>query len=85
MLGSPLTLLAHRSNYRLFRADVDPKWEHPANAKGGRWSVTVSSQSGRKQFLDKAWLYAVLAVIGERLDSDNQVRLAFCVALSRSG
>jgi translation initiation factor 4E len=57
----------------LFRADVEPKWEHPANAKGGRWTITVPSQAGRKQFLDKAWLHAVLACIGERLDADNQV------------
>jgi translation initiation factor 4E len=57
----------------LFRADVEPKWEHPANAKGGRWTITVPSQVGRKQFLDKAWMHAVLACIGERLDADNQV------------
>lgn len=33
----------------------------------------MPTQTGRKQFLDKAWLHAVLAVIGERLDADNQV------------
>mmetsp|Transcript_6077 Transcript_6077/g.10428 ORF Transcript_6077/g.10428 Transcript_6077/m.10428 type:complete len:197 (+) Transcript_6077:116-706(+) len=59
-------------NYRLFRSNIEPKWEDPANANGGRWTITVA-QSGRKTLIDQYWLKTVLSCIGERLDDDNQI------------
>lgn len=34
-------VLPEGSNLRLFKADITPSWEHPANAKGGRWVIVL--------------------------------------------
>ena len=42
----------------MFKAGVEPKWEDPECANGGKWTFVVTSN--RKPALDKAWLETVL-------------------------
>lgn len=43
------------ADFHLFKAGVEPKWEDPECAHGGKWSVT----SNRKANLDTMWLETV--------------------------
>jgi len=66
----PVSKLSSGSNYHLFKENIEPKWEHAENSKGGKWIVTVK---GAKEHLDKMWLWSVLACIGEAFQEDNEV------------
>eukprot|EP01125_Pyxidicula_operculata_P021010 TRINITY_DN792_c0_g1_i1.p1 TRINITY_DN792_c0_g1~~TRINITY_DN792_c0_g1_i1.p1 ORF type:complete len:209 (-),score=22.64 TRINITY_DN792_c0_g1_i1:348-974(-) len=61
--------LAHGSNYHLFKEGIEPKWEDPANAKGGKWTVTFK----KSDTLNDYWLYTVLACIGCVFDDDDHI------------
>jgi Eukaryotic initiation factor 4E len=50
----PSKLLAN-ADFHLFKTGIEPKWEDPECANGGKWSVTVS----RKPQLDTMWLETV--------------------------
>lgn len=41
----------------LFKAGVEPKWEDPECADGGKWTHVVATD--RKNAMDKAWLETV--------------------------
>eukprot|EP00619_Florenciella_sp_RCC1007_P004813 CAMPEP_0205919138 /NCGR_PEP_ID=MMETSP1325-20131115/10253_1 /ASSEMBLY_ACC=CAM_ASM_000708 /TAXON_ID=236786 /ORGANISM="Florenciella sp., Strain RCC1007" /LENGTH=132 /DNA_ID=CAMNT_0053286725 /DNA_START=99 /DNA_END=497 /DNA_ORIENTATION=+ len=56
-----------QSDYSLFVKGIQPTWEDEANAKGGRWIVTIP-KSERHRSLDEWWLYSMLTCIGETLD-----------------
>jgi len=60
----PASQLSAGSDYHLFKEHVEPKWEDPANARGGKWIINLSTK-GRAENLDKLWLWTVLACIGE--------------------
>ena len=47
----------------LFKTGIAPKWEDPANAKGGKWAI--ESDKKWRAYLDSTWLETLLAVIGE--------------------
>lgn len=67
----PASQLASGSDYHLFKEGIEPKWEHEANAKGGKWVFVVPKQ--RLDMLDKLWLWAVLACIGESFDQEEEI------------
>ncbi|CAG9325868.1 unnamed protein product [Blepharisma stoltei] len=49
-----------RGDYYLFKGDVLPEWEHPANANGGAWIL-------RTEYMEKIneqWLNTQLGLIG---------------------
>lgn len=46
-------------------------WEDQANGNGGKWIYTSSKQ--RRNKLDDAWMYTVLALIGENMEDDNDI------------
>jgi Eukaryotic initiation factor 4E len=50
----PSKLLAN-ADFHLFKTGIEPKWEDPECANGGKWSFTVS----RKPQLDTMWLETV--------------------------
>jgi len=60
----PASKLVPGSDYHLFKETIEPKWEDPVNAKGGKWIINLSNKT-RKDNLDKLWLWAILAIIGE--------------------
>ena len=43
------------ADFHLFKAGVEPKWEDPECANGGKWTVT----SNKKTDLDNMWLSTV--------------------------
>lgn len=43
------------ADFHLFKAGIEPKWEDPECAYGGKWTVTSSSKAN----LDKMWLESV--------------------------
>ena len=47
--------LPANADFHLFKAGIEPKWEDPECANGGKWSVT----SNRKASLDNMWLETV--------------------------
>lgn len=68
----PASSLAQGSNYHIFKEHIEPKWEDPANARGGKWTVSIPPKS-RGTSLDQMWLFTVLACIGETFDSPDDV------------
>eukprot|EP00727_Mastigamoeba_balamuthi_P012585 m51a1_g795 putative eukaryotic translation initiation factor 4e (205) ;mRNA; r:641791-643020 len=59
----PASKLALGSNYHLFKSPIEPKWEDPRNKRGGKWVLNLQKRGPVD--LDRTWLYAVLACIGE--------------------
>ncbi|XP_030462078.2 eukaryotic translation initiation factor 4E-2-like [Syzygium oleosum] len=51
-----------------FKNKVEPKWEDPVCANGGKWTVTFSR--GRS---DTSWLYTLLAMVGEQFDHGEEI------------
>lgn len=47
--------LPGNADFHLFKAGVEPKWEDPVCANGGKWTVT----SNRKPNLENMWLETV--------------------------
>lgn len=56
------------SNLYIFEDGVQPTWEDPANAVGGRWLVSLHGDDA-----DDAWMSLYLLLMGETLDPDAQV------------
>jgi len=46
------------ADFHLFKTGVEPKWEDPECANGGKWTVT--SNIGRKTNLENMWLETVI-------------------------
>eukprot|EP00743_Colponemidia_sp_Colp-15_P003841 GILK01004145.1.p1 GENE.GILK01004145.1~~GILK01004145.1.p1 ORF type:complete len:241 (-),score=30.89 GILK01004145.1:217-879(-) len=76
----PPSRLPARSNYHLFKDGVEPQWEDPANAKGGKWVVNIPRRD--RERLDDMWLYLMLALIGENFDEDSD-EICGCVVSLR--
>jgi translation initiation factor 4E len=54
--------------HHCFRDGVDPFWEHPANARGGRWIVRL-----RKGAAARAWECALLALVGDEYNLGDEL------------
>ncbi|KAM7259898.1 hypothetical protein ACFE04_015639 [Oxalis oulophora] len=57
------------TDFHLFKTGVEPKWEDPECANGGKWSVTCK---GKAQ-LDSMWLETLMALIGEQFDEADDI------------
>ncbi|KAG6394878.1 hypothetical protein SASPL_145468 [Salvia splendens] len=57
------------ADFHLFKAGVEPKWEDPECANGGKWTVT----SNKKTDLDNMWLSTLMALIGEQFDDADEI------------
>lgn len=68
----PASGLALGSNYHFFKEKIEPKWEDPANSKGGKWVVTIPSKN-RREYLDRLWLWTLLACIGEVWEEEDEI------------
>lgn len=66
----PPSKLERNSNYHLFKQGIKPMWEDEANAKGGKWVLTMKMNP---QLLDRCWFYLAMALIGEDLDEGDEV------------
>ncbi|CAI9755917.1 unnamed protein product [Fraxinus pennsylvanica] len=61
--------LPTNADFHLFKAGIEPKWEDPECANGGKWTVT----SNRKANLDDMWLETLLALVGEQFDEADEI------------
>ncbi|XP_061356070.1 eukaryotic translation initiation factor 4E-1-like [Gastrolobium bilobum] len=60
--------LAVGADFHCFKDKIEPKWEHPICANGGKWTVTFSRGKS-----DTSWLYTLLAMIGEQFDHGDEI------------
>ncbi|KAK4787921.1 hypothetical protein SAY86_011754 [Trapa natans] len=51
-----------------FKHNIEPKWEDPVCANGGKWTVNFSRGKS-----DVCWLYTLLAMIGEQFDHGDEI------------
>ncbi|KAL8090931.1 eukaryotic translation initiation factor 4E-2-like [Apium graveolens] len=51
-----------------FKNHIEPKWEDPICANGGKWAATF--QKGKS---DNAWMSSLLAMIGEQFDHGDEI------------
>lgn len=58
-----------KSDYHLFRNGIKPEWEDSANSEGGKWSFQFRN---KKTDIHEIWTRALLSVIGETIESDDQ-------------
>ncbi|KAK8149381.1 eukaryotic translation initiation factor 4E [Beauveria asiatica] len=66
---APVSELALKSDYHLFKAGVRPEWEDPQNKHGGKWSYQYKDK--RNVDVDRLWLQVVMAAIGETLEEEE--------------
>ncbi|EIN08991.1 translation initiation factor eIF4e [Punctularia strigosozonata HHB-11173 SS5] len=66
----PPSKLEKNSNYHLFKANIKPMWEDPANANGGKWVLTMKNNP---QLLDRCWSWLAMALVGEELDEGDEI------------
>ncbi|TPX19061.1 uncharacterized protein E0L32_011222 [Thyridium curvatum] len=66
---SPVSELALKSDYHLFKEGVRPEWEDPQNKHGGKWSYSFKDK--RNVNIDELWLHTMLAAIGETLEDED--------------
>ena len=60
--------MAVGADFHCFKKKIEPKWEDPICANGGKWTVTY--QKGKS---DTSWLYTLLAMIGEQFDHGDEI------------
>uniref|UniRef100_F1LDA2 eIF-4F 25 kDa subunit n=1 Tax=Ascaris suum TaxID=6253 RepID=F1LDA2_ASCSU len=58
-------MLHNTCDYNVFKENIQPMWEVPENANGGRWLITID-KSRHHDLLDAVWLEVLLAVIGDQ-------------------
>ncbi|CAH1448614.1 unnamed protein product [Lactuca virosa] len=51
-----------------FKNRIEPKWEDPVCAPGGKWTMTFPKSKS-----DTCWLYTLLAMIGEQFDHGDEI------------
>ncbi|OIW14042.1 hypothetical protein TanjilG_11387 [Lupinus angustifolius] len=56
------------ADFYCFKDKIEPKWEDPICANGGKWSVSFSRGKS-----DISWLYTLLAMIGEQFDHGDEI------------
>nr|GMD05331.1 eukaryotic translation initiation factor 4E-1-like [Ipomoea batatas] len=56
------------ADFHCFKNKIEPKWEDPVCANGGKWTMTF--QKGKS---DTCWLYTLLAMIGEQFDHGDEI------------
>jgi len=60
--------LAAGADFHCFKNKIEPKWEDPICANGGKW--TISCGKGKS---DTLWLHTLLAMIGEQFDYGDEI------------
>ncbi|KAJ8761977.1 hypothetical protein K2173_006579 [Erythroxylum novogranatense] len=56
------------ADFHCFKYNIEPKWEDPVCANGGKWTLTF-----QKEKCDNSWLYTLLAMIGEQFDYGDEI------------
>jgi len=64
--------LGDGNDYSLFKRNIRPMWEDPANMHGGRWILNFKKQLHRNS-LDNLWLDTMLYIIGSTSEYLNEI------------
>ncbi|GAO13752.1 uncharacterized protein UV8b_01603 [Ustilaginoidea virens] len=80
---APVSELALKSDYHLFKAGVRPEWEDPQNKHGGKWSYQYKDK--RSIDVDSLWLQIMMAAIGETLEDEDDGEVMGVVVNVRKG
>uniref|UniRef100_A0A0C9QLX9 eIF-4F 25 kDa subunit n=1 Tax=Wollemia nobilis TaxID=56998 RepID=A0A0C9QLX9_9CONI len=59
------------ADFHCFKAGIEPKWEDPECAYGGKWTAT--NNRGGRAGLDALWQNTILAMIGEQFDEGDEI------------
>jgi translation initiation factor 4E len=59
------------ANLHVFKDGIEPAWEDAANENGGQW--LLSFFEGNRKYLDSVWEKLILAVVGETLESGEDI------------
>lgn len=81
---TPASKITVGCEYYLFKSNIQPMWEDPANRNGGRW-VTVLDKSLRFTRLDHYWLETLLLLIGEGFGDFSETVCGAVVQLRGKG
>ncbi|WJX17242.1 Eukaryotic translation initiation factor isoform 4E [Trifolium repens] len=57
------------ADFHLFKDGIEPKWEDPECANGGKWTLTSKGKGN----LDTAWLETLMALIGEQFGDSEDI------------
>ncbi|KAK4491613.1 hypothetical protein RD792_002368 [Penstemon davidsonii] len=60
--------LAVGADLHCFKNKVEPKWEDPVCANGGKWTMIFTRGKS-----DTSWLFTLLAMIGEQFDYGDEI------------
>ena len=60
------------TDFHLFKAGIEPKWEDAKCAKGGKWTYFFP-KSKEPGALDDCWLSLLLAMIGEQFCEPSEI------------
>ncbi|KAI1198137.1 translation initiation factor eIF 4e-like domain-containing protein [Nemania serpens] len=66
---APVSDLAMKSDYHLFKEGVRPEWEDPQNKHGGKWSYQFKNKGSID--INELWLQTMMAAIGETLEDED--------------
>jgi len=80
---APVSELALKSDYHLFKAGVRPEWEDPQNKYGGKWSYQYKDK--RNVDVDRLWLQVMMGAIGETLEEEDDGEVMGVVVNVRKG
>ncbi|RFU72225.1 translation initiation factor eif4e [Trichoderma arundinaceum] len=80
---APVSELALKSDYHLFKAGVRPEWEDPQNKHGGKWSYQYKDK--RNVDVDRLWLQVMMGAIGETLEEEDDGEVMGVVVNVRKG
>eukprot|EP00298_Acanthocystis_sp_HF-20_P015786 c21265_g2_i1.p1 GENE.c21265_g2_i1~~c21265_g2_i1.p1 ORF type:complete len:204 (-),score=43.60 c21265_g2_i1:141-752(-) len=64
------------ANFHMFKDNIKPMWEDPANTSGGKWVVTLPkypSGGPPPQMYDEYWLNTILSMIGENYEKSELI------------
>ena len=67
------------SDFHLFKDGIEPMWEDPHNAQGGKWTHSLL-----KKALDDSWLNACLSCIGEQYEDNSENICGTVVSVRRA-
>nr|CAR92168.2 eukaryotic translation initiation factor 4E [Hordeum vulgare] len=56
------------ADFHCFKDKIEPKWEDPICANGGKWSISCGKGKS-----DTFWLHTLLALIGEQFDFGDEI------------
>ncbi|KAG0500159.1 hypothetical protein HPP92_000231 [Vanilla planifolia] len=56
------------ADFHCFKHGIEPKWEDPVCANGGKWTISCSRVK-----VDLWWLYTLLAMLGEQFDQGDEI------------